>query len=107
MEKTIIVNEQEVKLKSNGATPLLYKKHFGKDFFSELMKMQGNGKKNNLENLDLEIFYNFTWLFAKQADNSIPPQLEWFDSFDSFPIMDVIGEIQDMITSTIQTNKKK
>ena len=106
MEKTIVINEQEIKLKSNGATPLLYKKHFGKDFFGELMKMQG-GKGKVSENLDLEVFYNFVWLFAKQADNTIPPQLEWFDTFDSFPIMDVIAEIQDMITSTIQTTKKK
>ena len=106
MEKTIVINYQEIKLKSNGATPLLYKKHFGKDFFAELMKMQG-GKGKSAENLDLEVFYNFVWLFAKQSDISLPNQLEWLDTFDSFPIMDVISEIQEMITSTIQTNKKK
>lgn len=106
MEKTIVINDQEIKLKSNGATPLLYKKHFGKDFFIEFMKMQG-GKGKGAENFDLEVFFNFMWLFAKQADNSIPSQIEWFEQFDSLPIMDVIEEIQEMIMSTIQTNKKK
>lgn len=107
MEKVITVDGQQIILKSNGATPLLYKKHFGKDFFSELTKMQPKGKSAGLENFDLEVFYNFIWLFAKQADTSLPPQIEWFESFDTFPIMDVLAEIQDMITSTIQTSKKK
>jgi len=114
MEKTIIVDGQEVLLKSNGATPIKYKMQFRKDFFAEILKLHKLGKLKSIEemddetlnNLDFEVFYNIIWTFAKTANHSIPEPDKWLESFESFPILDYISEVQEMLLANIQSKKK-
>jgi len=118
MEKTIVIDGKKVKFKSNGATPLRYKAQFGKDFLKEILKMSpiekiGKKKKNqeldvkDLEALDFEVFYNIAWIMAKTADPSIEEPLEWLSSFDEFPIAEILPEMQELITASLMTTKKK
>jgi hypothetical protein len=117
MEKTITIDGKEIKLKTNGATPLRYKAQFGKDYFKEILKMaplENLSKKkkedivaNDLEALDFEVFYNIAWIMAKTANPSIPEPIEWLEQFDEFPMAEVIPELQDMLLTSIQTTKKK
>ena len=104
MEKTLTIDGKQVAFKTTGATPLRYKQQFGVDFFSSLQKMIPSGKKQN--DIDLELFFNFAWVAAKTADKSIPSPMEWFDSFDEFPILDLVPELQDLLLATMQTKKK-
>ena len=107
MEKTLTIDGKQITFKSTGATPLRYKQQFGKDFFAEIAKMsKGSSKKFALENLDMEAFYNIAWVFAKTADKTIPEPLEWLDTFETFPILDIIPDLQDMLLGTMQTKKK-
>lgn len=105
MEKTIIIDEKPIVLKVTGATPLRFKAQFGKDFLSEVLKLN-KMNKNKIENIDFELFYNLIWVMAKTAKPDIPDPLTWFDSFESIPLMDVIPEIQDLLTFSIQGKKK-
>lgn len=106
MEKLIDVCGRKINLKSNGATPLQYKMQFKRDFFSDISKMQNIKKDVSL--LDLEVFYNIIWLLARTADKTVPPPLEWLETFDAFPIVEIIPQIQDMISSMLVTiNPKK
>jgi hypothetical protein len=116
MEKTIVIDGKEVKFKSTGATPLRYKAQFHKDYFSEIMKLSmleklGNLNKDivtseDLEGLDFEVFYNIAWTMAKTADKEILDPLTWLDSFDTFPMIEIIPELQEMILSSLQSKKK-
>ena len=106
MEKIILIDGKEVPFKSNGAIPFRYKQQFGKDFFAEIAKMSAGNKEFTMENVDLEVFYNLAWVFAKTADKTIPAPMEWLESFDVFPIFDIMPEIQDMLLATMQTKKK-
>lgn len=114
MEKTIEIDGKQVIFKSTGATALRYKAQFGKDFFSEIYKMEGmqkalKSKKNDAEklaNIDFELFYNIAWVLAKTADNKIPEPLTWLDNFDTFPIMEILPELNELIISNIQSKKK-
>jgi hypothetical protein len=113
MEKTLEIDGKKVRFKSSGATPLRYKNQFHRDFLADIMKMQGLaklGKKNvsykELQELDTEVFYNICWALAKGADKDIPEPIEWLDEFDSFPLMEILPELQDLITSSIQSKKK-
>lgn len=113
MEKTIIIDNKEVRLKSTGATPIRYKAQFGKDYFAEIMKLSSLGKldlenleANDLSALDMEVFYNFIYVLAKTADHTLPDPISWLDSFDEFPILEVIPEIQDILMSSMQSKKK-
>ena len=106
MEKTLVIDGKEVTFKGTGGLPIRYKAQFGKDYFSEIAKM-GSGKKVDAGQIDMEVFYNLAYVMAKTADKSIPSPLEWFDSFDSFPIMEIMPEIQEILLHVMQTTKKK
>jgi hypothetical protein len=117
MEKTITIDNKEIRFKTNGATPLRYKAQFGRDYFKEILKMaplQNLSKKKtetidakDLEDLDFEVFYNMAWIMAKTADSSIPEPIEWLEQFDEFPMAEVIPELQEMLLTSLQTTKKK
>jgi hypothetical protein len=111
MEKSILIDGKEVKLKSTAATPLRFKAQFGKDYFAELIKLNKlsnfkDGNYESLENVDFEVFYNIIWSLAKTADKSISEPILWLDEFEEFPLFEIIPEIQDMITASIATKKK-
>lgn len=116
MEKTITIDGKQVRFKSNGATPLRYKAQFGKDFLKEILKMSPiekiNKKKKeidvkDLETLDFEVFYNIAWVMAKTAEPTIGEPIEWLSTFDEFPIHEILPEMQDLITASLMTTKKK
>lgn len=115
MEKTIQIDGKSIPFKSTGAIALRYKSQFGKDFFKELLKMgaleklsQPNKiKPQDLEALDFEVFYNIAWTMAKTADPSIPDPISWLDTFDEFPMADVIPQLNELIISTLHSTKKK
>ncbi|MGD6899342.1 hypothetical protein [Bacillus infantis] len=114
MEKTIVIDGQEIKLKSTGATALRYKAQFRQDFFNDLFKLVKGGKADKegtidldtIESLDFEFFYHFTWVLAKQGNKEIPDPITWLDGFDSFPILEIIPDVQELLYHTIQGKKK-
>jgi hypothetical protein len=112
MEKVIEIDGKQIRFKTTGATVLRYKAQFGKDFFKELMKLNALGntnkvKEKDLEALDFEVFYNLAWVMAKTADPSIPDPISWLDTFDEFPMVDIIPELNELIISTLHSTKKK
>lgn len=117
MEKTLTIDGKQVRFKANGATPLRFKAQFGKDYFKEILKllpMQSlAGKKpedievKDLEALDFEVFYNMAWILAKTADPSIPEPIAWLEQFDEFPMVEIIPDLQELITSSFSQLKKK
>ena len=120
MEKTLMIDGKSVRFKSTAATPLRYKAQFGRDMFSDMMrmyplaslekeKMEENPEQfaNAFRQVDFEMFYNILWTMAKTADKSIPEPIEWLDGFDEFPLMDIFPEVQDLLLKNFQTTKKK
>lgn len=114
MEKTLIIDGQKVKFKSNGATPLRYKAQFKQDFFKEIIKLiplaglsAEEVTPEHLEIIDFEVFFNITWILAKSADPSIPEPIEWLEQFDEFPMGEILPELQEMLLSSFQSSKKK
>lgn len=115
MEKILTIDGRQVKFKSTGAFLLRYKAQFGRDAIQDIFRLQSSidpktREVKDLSALDLEVFYNLIWTLAKTADPSIPPPMEWLDSFSEFPLVDIIPEVADMIFSCLQssaTSKKK
>lgn len=117
MEKTIEIDGKKVRLKSTGATPKRYKSQFGRDFFADIFKLNAltklSGKApeeltlEEMELIDFDVFYDIIWTLAKTADRDIPEPEEWLDSFDEFPLLEIIPQAQDLITASIQSKKKK
>jgi len=123
MEKTINIAGVPVKLKSTAATPFIYKAQFGRDYIKDLLKMASltdlqkavndkgelDVKKLNVEDiekLDLSVFYNYLWALAKNADSSIPEPIEWFGRFDSLDLGEVMPELENLLSASLVTSKK-
>ena len=113
MEKTIEIDNKQVRFKSTAAIPLRYKAQFGKDFFVDIMKLSSieglNAKKidiKKIDKLDFEVFYNIIWVLAKTADKKIPEPITWLDGFDEFPLFEIIPELNDLILGSMKTKKK-
>lgn len=114
MEKILTIDGRQVAFKSTGAFMLRYKAQFGRDAVQDLYKLQQvvdvGGQIADASALDLEVFYNLVWTLAKTADPTIPPPLEWLDTFGEFPLIDIIPEVVDMmfssLTVSVQSKKK-
>lgn len=114
MEKTLTIDGRQVRLKSTGAFLLRYKMQFGRDAIQDAFRLIGSIDSNNritdLGALDLEVLYNMIWTLAKTADASLPPPMEWLDTFAAFPLDEVMPEVIDMIASSFistAASKKK
>ena len=114
MEKILTIDGRQVKFKSTGAFLLRYKTQFGRDALKDIYKLQGSidaeGNIANIDILDLEVIYDLVWTLAKTADPSIPPPMEWLDTFGEFPLAEIVPEVIDLIYSslgvTIESKKK-
>lgn len=117
MQKIIEIDGNKVKFVSHGATPIIYKKiTSGRDFFADLFRMSsmteimsGKSKKINvdkIESMDFDIFYNIIYCLRYCANKDIPPLEEWLAEFDSFPVIEIIGQLNELLISSIQSKKK-
>ena len=114
MEKILTIDGKQVPFKSSGAFLLRYKMQFKRDAVADLAKLQAATNKNgqivDIGAIDLEVFFNMVWTLAKIANPTIPPPMEWLDSFSEFPIIDIlpelIGMIQGNFTTTVNPKKK-
>lgn len=112
MEKTIIIDGKEVRMRASALIPRLYRFKFGRDVIKDMGTLRKAFRKRNeltedatedeiqeaqMGVLDLEIFENVSWCMAKHADASIPDSPdEWLEGFNMFSIYEVLPEILDL-----------
>lgn len=108
MEKILTIDGRRVPFKTNGIALLLYKQQTGRELIPDLFRLLGGVKpddiaKNDLGlvNLDTQVLYDVCWTFAKLADPSIPPVMEWAGGFERFPLVDVFKEILELVLDCI------
>jgi len=118
MEITLTIDDKPVKFKSSGAVTKRYKMQFQRDFFSDISNFGLAMKKEDIKSpdeekaiqlmgkIDFDLFLDIAWVFAKTADNTIPDPLTWLDGFETFPIMEILPDLQDLIARTISSKKK-
>ncbi|QAT43439.1 hypothetical protein [Aminipila luticellarii] len=123
MEKILYIDGKPVKLKSTGAFMLRYKQQFHRDALKDLYKLQEAVEEEtneetgetvqiikDIEALNLEIFFDMIWTLAKTANPQIPPAMEWLDTFDEFPLEEILPEALKLIMasmgSTVESKKK-
>lgn len=126
MEKTIRIDDKEVKMKASALVPRLYRLRFRRDMISDMNTLRKAYSKAinlpedateeekmdaQLSAMDLTIFENVAYIMAKHADKNQPDSPdEWLDQFDMFSIYEVLPhiiELWNMSTSTTSEPKKK
>ena len=89
--KIVKIDDIDVPMRASGASPRLYRQVFGKDLFSELMKLKE--AYSNEGDIDLEILENMAYLFAYQANEEIEDIDAWLDKFGMTSIFEALPEI--------------
>ena len=124
MEKTITIDGKPITFKCTGGCLYRYQQQFNKSFLADaanLMDFENSKKKKKVKQpdgkitfqdeydftkLNLELVYNLAWTMAKTADPSIPDPQAWLDSFETFPITEIIEPIMDMLQKSIEMSTK-
>lgn len=116
MEKTVLIDGVEVKLKSSAALPRIYRVKFGRDLFSDFYQIQKDAKKSKDQSVlsasMMETFENIAYLMAKHADPSQPDTIEkWLEQFSAFSVYKILPDVMDMWTEenkqTVSAKKKE
>lgn len=124
MEKIIIVDNKEVRMRASALIPRLYRFKFGRDIIRDLTKLkkafdkasnltadatEEEIKEAQLSELDLTIFENVAYIMAKHADKTQPDTPdEWLEQFDMFSIYQVLPQILELWNlSTVTTSIPK
>lgn len=113
MERTIHIDDKDVKFKATGATVRIYREHFGRDFFADYQQLQADTAKGGDLQVDtLLIFENMAHTMAKQADPDVPDDPdEWLDQFEMFSIYVALPQLIELwnLSSlpTAQSKKKE
>lgn len=125
MEKTLKIDGRNITFKATGGTLYRYKNQFGREFLSDaadLMKFEESKTKKKIKSpdgkitfqdeydftkLNLELVYNLSWTMAKTADPNLPDPQSWLDSFEVFPIADIIEPIMELLQKSIEMNTPK
>ena len=117
MEITLTIDGKQITFKSNGAVTKRYMMQFQRDMLKDILSMgvteksfddMSEGEKIAWmrDNVDFNMFYDIAWVFAKTANNEVPDPLAWLESFDEFPILEIIEPLQGLLEKTIGSKKK-
>ena len=127
MEKIVIVDGKEVRMRASALIPRLYRIKFGRDMIADMRQLQKayNRARNlpkdateeerqdaQLSVMDLTIFENVAYMMVKHGGNDIPDTAEeWLDSFDGvfsiYEVLPTILELWHMTNQTTSVPKKK
>ena len=115
MEKTIMIDGREVRLRASAAIPRLYRIKFRRDILQDMQTIKKAVEKSVQENAQeggqmssipleaLELFENVSYLMAKHADPAVPPTVEeWLDGFETFSIYTVFPTIEELWMANVQ-----
>lgn len=124
MEKTLKIDGRDITFKCTGGTLYRYKNQFGSEFLSDassLMDFENSKTKKKVKQpdgkitfqdeydftkLNLELVYNLAWTMAKTANPSIPDPQAFLDSFDSFPIVEIVQPLMELLQKSVEINTK-
>ena len=106
MEKTVRIGEKEIKLKTSGALPRIYRIEFNRDIFRDINLLATIEDPDKLEAESTAVFENVAYAMAKHADPGGTPDdiLEWLGGFDD---PNTIYDMMDDVIALWNAEKKE
>ena len=116
MEKTVLVDGQEVVFKATAATPRVYRQAFGRDIYKDLKDVSvavgdGSDVDSNLSPMVLSTFENIAYCMAMQAlgehvkrESVEDDMADWLDHFSTFSIYKIVPQLMDLWKATSETS---
>lgn len=116
MEKTIKIDGIEVKLRSDGAIPMLYQAKYHRDIIWDMAYLREHydpkqEAESHIPGEVLLIFAQLAHVMARHADKSVPNDLyEWLEGFSTFSIYQMLPVVRELwdedIRQHIEPQKK-
>lgn len=116
MRKILTIGGNDVAFESAAVTPYFYKSEFGRDYFSDMIKMSkalqdvdklDQLSYDDLEHVDLNVISQLAWACAKTADrNNTKPYLDWLIENPDFNMFEHGAEIAQLVVTGMQAKKK-
>lgn len=120
MERTIMLDGKEVRMRASALIPRLYRFKFGRDMVQDMNALikafrrvqnlpkdatEDERQDAQLSALDLTVFENVSWLFIRHAGEDIPDNPDdWLDSIDGvFSIYEIMPTIMELWNANQQT----
>ena len=117
MEKVVIIDGQEVRMRASALIPRLYRAKFGRDMIMDLRALEkkyqaaitpGMTEEEQQEAqftaFDLTCFENLAYCMAVNGGNCVPSNPDdWLDQFETFSIYEVLPSIMELWGVTNQT----
>nr|DAX28090.1 MAG TPA: tail assembly chaperone protein [Caudoviricetes sp.] len=107
MEKTITIDDKPVRLRATASFLKIYNAQTGKDFiptvmpiFDKMIDHSVSDAIHNIQGLQLIDVFNLVWALAKNADKDIPDPDAWLDSFENFPLDEVMPVVFELLLGT-------
>lgn len=116
MERKVMISGAETPLRSTGATPIIYKQAFNRDFFKdfgEVMKLALASQEDGSNETEVGVamlsnaalFQHYLYAYAKNANNNLPSFDEWISGIDELPIFDYVADLVELMMASISTKK--
>ncbi|EHL17388.1 hypothetical protein HMPREF9630_00555 [Peptoanaerobacter stomatis] len=107
MEKTIIIDDKPVRLRATASFLKIYNAQTGKDFiptimpiFDKMIDSSISDAIHNIKGVQLIDVFNLIWALAKNADKDIPDPDTWLDSFENFPLDEIMPVVFELLLGT-------
>lgn len=115
MDRTVEIDDRQVKFRATARTPRLYRALVGRDMISDMNKLMKayERKKDSDEDLDiidLQIFEDVAYIMARHADPEMPEKTadDWLDTFNMFSVYAILPHILELwAMNTKQTSQSK
>lgn len=102
MEKTLKVDQQDVRIRMSADILRVYRREFGRDLIVDMQKMS--------KGLDLEVIENLFYLSAKAVDPELPDIDTWLSQFSIYAMYMAAADLMEAWNEeneTLSTPKKK
>lgn len=100
MEKTITINDVEIKQKVCAKNAFVYRDEFGEDIAKAYAMFQGSGINGQviIERLNMERMMRLVWTMKKTAEPETPAFEKWAEEIEYFPILAAYTQIVGLVT---------
>jgi hypothetical protein len=103
--KTVKIEDNVFNLAATGGMVIIYKQQFGKEYYEELETLSTASQQSTKE--ALYGAYKLIWAMSKAADVTVPDPDIWINSFDKFPLLQLIPHAVDLLTRSFGQIKKE
>ncbi len=108
MYREIEIGDHTIPMSANGATPIRYRRVFGKDIIGEFQKVD----ENNNYSIAIDSISELAFIMAKSGEKADMDKLneeayiDWLEQFEPFDITNSADEIVDLYMGNTKTSSE-